>query len=386
MTDTPPIRSASALSAANRAALAHVRARAARTRRRDLARIRRVLREAGIAADPDALCAGLRRVASVTVNFHPDRVASDGRPVAVALATDGVYRSQFETRISNGGLTAYPGGERDRWEARLFGGAYQARGVTSAERPRYAGLDLLGFANGACPRFGSCHLRLAPSALERATFFVGDSVLLPEDGGVLERLEPVLAGLLERIARGDELGRPLTVAALVGRLLDSGDGAFAVPVMSHALDGYIEAQIHGPIALETDVEAVVLDPSFRGTAPGDALLAAARRHGLRVGWHAGSRLTADAIPTTVPPAPEPRRWRDFCAAGRAARLAGMVIERFAADGTHLDAAAIGRAAVSVVREPAAWQPWEDAEDPLTRLKDLWHLLVIYGRPAAEEAG
>lgn len=29
-----------------------------------------------------------------------------------ALAEDGVYRSQFETMTSNGGLTAYPGGAR----------------------------------------------------------------------------------------------------------------------------------------------------------------------------------------------------------------------------------------------------------------------------------
>jgi hypothetical protein len=31
------------------------------------------------------------------------------------------------------------------------------------------------------------------------------------------------------------------------------------------LDDYIEAQVHGPVRLEGDVEALVLDPSFRGT-------------------------------------------------------------------------------------------------------------------------
>jgi hypothetical protein len=60
--------------------------------------------------------------ARITVNFHPDRRLRDGRTVAEHLAADGVYRSQFETGISNGGLTARPGGDRERWEHRMFAG------------------------------------------------------------------------------------------------------------------------------------------------------------------------------------------------------------------------------------------------------------------------
>lgn len=70
----------------------------------------------------------------LTLNFHPDRLLADGRSVAEALYADGVYRSQFETSISSGGLTAYRGGDRDVWERALFA--------------------------GACPGFGSCHVRL----------------------------------------------------------------------------------------------------------------------------------------------------------------------------------------------------------------------------------
>jgi hypothetical protein len=370
-------------SAANRAAVAYVRAQAERNRRRDEGRIRVVLRTAGVSAGIDELCAGLRRVATLTINFHPDRIAGDGRSVAEALLVDGVYRSQFETSISNGGLTAYPGGDRDRWEERLFGGAYQAPGVGAAERPRYGGLDLLHLANGACPRFGSCHLRLGALTLGRATFFVGDSVTLPDDGGVLDRLEPVLAGLLERIAKGDDLGRPLTIASLVDRLLDPGPNR-PVRVMGHALDAFLEAQVHGPITLADDVSEIVIDPSFRGSAAGATLLAAAERYHVRASWNAGSRLTVDQIPPEEPPVPEPRRWAAFCAAGRAADLARVVIARFATDGRHLDAAALGAAAASVVREPQVWEPWHDSEDALTRLKDLWHILVVYGHAAEGE--
>ncbi len=59
----------------------------------------------------------------ITLNFHPDRTAS-GRPILDALAQDGTYHSQFVTGTSNGGLTAHPGGDRQRWESRIFAGAY----------------------------------------------------------------------------------------------------------------------------------------------------------------------------------------------------------------------------------------------------------------------
>jgi hypothetical protein len=108
------------LSAANRRALAYARERA----QRDCPRI----------SDPELLAAV--RDAAVTLNFHPDRLLADGRRVDEALLEEGVYRSQFETRISGGGLTAYPGGDRDRWERDLFGGATTARPPPSTSRRR----------------------------------------------------------------------------------------------------------------------------------------------------------------------------------------------------------------------------------------------------------
>jgi hypothetical protein len=372
-------------SAANLAALAHVRTVAEGTRRRDAERIRGVLRAASISADVDDLCADLRRISTITINFHPERLGVDGRSVAEALAADGIYRSQFETRISNGGLTAYPGGDRDRWEDAMFGGAYQAFGIDAGERPRYGGLELFGFANGACPRFGSCHLRLRAAALDRSTFFVGDSVLQPQDGGVIDRLEPVLAGLLERAARGDGFGRTTTVGSLLDHLMTADAGAPGSAGMNHALDGYVEAQVHGPITLATDVEAVVIDPSFRGTPDGQRLLDAAQRHQLNAAWHNGLQLTVDEIPIDVPADAEEFRWGQFCGDGRAAKLARRLVGDHATDGRHLDAATLGRAAVSVVRQPYEWQPWTYAEDPLTRIKDLWHILVVYGRLAERDS-
>jgi Protein of unknown function (DUF3626) len=280
--------------------------------------------------------------AAVTINFHPDRVLADGRSVAGALLQEGVYRSQFETRISSGGLTAHPGGDRDRWEERMFGGAYQAAGVRPEDRPRYGGLNVLEQLNGACPRFGSCHLRLRAPVRDRCTFSYGDSVFAPERLGTADAFGPVLDG---------------AGAALLARV-------GAQPAMGRELDEYVEAQIHGVVRLDTDVDAVVIDPAFAGTPAGDLLVAAAERHGFAAEWHPGTVLAVDAVPDDVPDTGgrEPSLWQAFCAGGRARALAEEVA------GDRLDAAGIGRAAVAVADDP----------EVLQRLKYLWLILVAYG--------
>ncbi|MGW6928535.1 DUF3626 domain-containing protein [Lentzea sp. NPDC054927] len=160
----------------------------------------------------------LPRDLRVTLNFHP------GRGVLARLARDGVYRSQFETGTSNGGLTAHPGGARWEWESRLFGGAYDD--APPSARPKYGALNHLGLEHGGAPRFGSAHLRLREDVLDRTTFCYPDSVFDPVDFGTAQRF------------------------ALLG-LIDDRD----------PLDNYVEAHVHGPVTLD-DVEALVLDPSF----------------------------------------------------------------------------------------------------------------------------
>lgn len=372
--------------AANRHALRHVRELAERDRPRHLARIARVLADRGIEVDASELCRALVR-APVTINFHPDRLLSDGRTVAEALAAEGVYRSQFESGISSGALTAHAGGGRDRWERRLFGGAYQQPGVTPAERPRYGGLNRMNHLDGTCPRFGSCHLRLRPAILDRCTFSLGDSVLEPQDVGVAGAMEPVLAALLEATAgTGAALGRRgVDVPGLIGLLART---EAPTPAPGRVLDDYIEAQIHTLVRLSSDVEGISLDPSFRDTATGGVLVKLATRLGIRISWLPALQLTLSEIPTDVPadPDPEPRLWKEFCAGGRAARLGRMIIEEHAGDGLHLDAATLGRASASAVREPERWRAWGAAADVQRSLKYLWLILLAHGEPGPAPAG
>lgn len=189
---------------------------------------------------------------SVTLNFHPDRRAG-AHTVLERMAVEGVYRSQFVTGTSNGGLTAFEGGDRWRWESRMFGGAYDRGPV--CWRPVYGALDWAGSAVGAAPRFGSGFFRLGAQVMGRSTFCYPDSNLEPSVFGVGERM-----GLVE-----------------LARRAAAGGGGRDV------LDEYVEAQVHGPVRWGADVVELVLDPSFRGTWVEEA----ARGLGCGLSWHGG---------------------------------------------------------------------------------------------------
>ena len=305
-----------------------------------LAHVREISREAVVDVD-GGLLQRVRRRAVLTINFHPDRPARDGRTAAAALAEDGIYRTQFETGISAGGLDSVMNGARSRWERAMFGAAYG--GVGAADRPRYGGLDLAGYAAGACPRFGSCHLRLRPQLREHATYSYGDSFTEPTAVGTWDALEPV-------------------VAAAVAADMPEVHGRHAGV---ERLDRYVEAQIHHRVDLRTDVEAVVADPSFRDSSVGADLERMAARFEVPLRWHEGYVLDADALD------PEFR-------SELSPRLAQDVHARLARPGQRLDAELIGRAVQAVVADPAQWSTHGDPVQTLQELKYLWHHLVDRG--------
>nr|WP_145484455.1 MULTISPECIES: DUF3626 domain-containing protein [Streptomyces] len=267
----------------------------------------RALRHVGARACGPPLAPGPR----ITLNFHPDRL-SGGLPILDPLARDGVHHSQFVTGTSSGGLTAHRGGDRRRWESRIFGGAYDD--AEPAERSVYGALDFRRQVVGAAPRFGSSHLRLTAGATARATFCYPDSAAEPADFGAAPAM-----GLIA-LAEADE---------------------------RDALDDCIESHVHGGVLLTRDVEALVLDASYRGTP----VEAAARSLPFPLEWHPGYVLTVDRL----------RDHADY----RGARYTAPGT-RLASDGVltprHLgDAARTGR-------------------HDLQHLKMLWHTLARFGAP------
>ena len=88
----------------------------------------------------------------VTINFHPDRLTADDKPLLQVIAEDGLLKSQFETGTSNGGLTAYAGGKRWAWKQSVFDGAYDE--APDSLRPKYGALNFRNYETGALSRFG----------------------------------------------------------------------------------------------------------------------------------------------------------------------------------------------------------------------------------------
>ncbi|WP_412074963.1 DUF3626 domain-containing protein [Streptomyces xanthophaeus] len=252
----------------------------------------------------------------LTLNFHPDRRVR-GQPILDALAKDGVYVSQFVTGVGNGGLTAHPGGDRWRWESRIFGGAYDD--APAGERPAYGALNFRRKPVGGAPRFGSAHFRLGAEALARTTFCYPDSFLEPKDFGVAAAMP------LIELAEADA---------------------------QDALDDYIEAQVHGPVRLDRHVEALVLDPCYRGTAVESAAL----RLPCPVEWHAGFSLSVEEL--RLHPG---YRGQEFVELGAA----------IAVDG-RLDPRVIGDAVRAGRHDEQA-------------LKRVWHYLARFGAPVGSDS-
>ncbi len=250
----------------------------------------------------------------LTLNFHPDALCGCDLMMA-ALAREGIYRSQFETGTSNGGLTAYRGGDRWTWESRIFGGAYD--GADPTMRPKYGALNFRRWEIGGSPRFGSSHLRLRDHVLERTTFCYPDSHLDPQDFGVAARM----------------------------RLTELAD---ANPAKLDVLDDYVEAHVHGPIDMRSDVAAVVLDACYRNTAVEDA----ARALPCSIEWHRGFHVTVDRL--------------DDYAAYRGEHAAALLAE-LAVSG------AVTPLEIGLARSTAV--------DP-QHLKRAWHCLARFGSPVA----
>ncbi len=91
------------LSCAQLAGLEHTRKNAVNALKDAQSRIVAVLNRAGLDSSLlhiESLMTAVQACSRVAIHFHPDRLAADGCSVVQSMLRDGVYRSQFETRMS----------------------------------------------------------------------------------------------------------------------------------------------------------------------------------------------------------------------------------------------------------------------------------------------
>ena len=369
----------SRLSLSQRMALAHVADLVRRQQPDARARIIESLHRAGCSVEAfDSALECVRSHARVVIHFHPDRLGFTQMPVAAVLLEDGIYRNQFETGLSTGGLFPVAGSPRDSWERTLFGSAYHEGTVADSERPKYGALELVRYADGPIPRFGSCYFVLRPDVSNRTSFtFAGsEDPRASERLGTIGVMDPVMAALLDEIDAGGmaappwppfrapTLGVPnLTVARVLQLFQDLAHPRKEPSDLEpgRVLDTQIEAQVHGLIDLREDVELLVADPAFAETSTGNTLRALATRYDFPLCWHAGFQLAVCDVPDDFRGPEMPRLAR-----------------RIAGDEGIINAAVIGAAEATLHRKPEAWRDWGSQVEALQHLKQLWHVLVQYG--------
>lgn len=309
----------------------------------------------------------IQAYARIGLHFHPDRPRPNGKTVAEGLLEDGVYKSQFETLLSNGSVSAYPGGHRDLWEQKIFFDAYHMEEVDNSERPKYGALDLMRHPDGPSPRFGSCYFLLKPSVSHRCTFTYLDSHTNPPEKGTLQVFEDILASLFSDALHNEfAIGeRNLTVDKLIDHLsgsLRKPIGDLSTRKANRNLNHYIEAQIHGDILLDRDADYLVADPSFQDSATGQMLKQLANKYSLQLHWHMGFSLPVEKVPDN---------FRGPTMPSLAKRLAPKGI---------LHACHIGLAAQDLFKNPQHWQDRGSYKEVLQELKLLWHVLLKCGYP------
>ncbi|MFT4415107.1 DUF3626 domain-containing protein [Fredinandcohnia humi] len=330
------------------------------------AKIKHILKMSNITeGEFNKVVANLKANARIGLHFHPDRPDVTMKTVAEALLEQGVYKSQFETQISNGSVSAIPGGERDLWECKMFGGAYQLEGTTFSQRPKYGALDLMLHLDGPAPRFGSCYFLLSPSVSYRSTFTYLDSHVNPKEKGTYEEFDMILAALIEEtFLRDSAIGEiELTTPKLVNKLLnlETRFEKIAIKEPSRNLNHYIEAQVHGEISLKEDVEVLIADSSFKGTPIGKTLEQMCLMYSIDMYWQQGYVLSVNEVPDNF----------------RGATMPSLA-KRIARN-NHIDAHVIGLAVMDLHRNPASWSDRGTFTEVLQELKLIWHVLVKYGQ-------
>jgi hypothetical protein len=311
--------------------------------------------------------AKLKAHARIALHFHPDRLTPNFQSVAEGLLESGLYKSQFETFLSNGKVAPQAGGERDQWEKLLFGGAYNLDSSASSQRPKYGALNLMLHPDGPSPRFGSCYFLLSPTVSWRSTFTYLDSHNNPAEKGTYEEFDLIIAALLEEVFERDyALGEPnLTPTKVINHILADLEKDFSDPsnnIPARNLNHYIEAQVHGDVSLKEDVEILVADPAFKDTPTGKLLEEISSKYEIRLFWHSGFTLPLNKVP------------RDF----RGAKMPSLAKRIATPTKDYIDVNMIGRAAAELSRSPQSWSDRGSYGEVLQELKLLWHVLVKYG--------
>jgi hypothetical protein len=301
----------------------------------------------------------------VAIHFHPDRYTSNNKITIENIYYDGIYKNQFETLISSGGLTAYKGGDRDNWERELFGGAYNKFWISESERPKYGALNVWLNQEGPAPRFGSCYLILKSDCSQMSTFLYGDSVSNPIPKGTYQHFDFILSSLLQEIFHYERaLGRKnITFNDFLYHLeeIQKGSSEYIIDAkLNNNLNSYIEAEVHCDINLKNNVDALVVDNSYKSTEIEEWFNKIKEKYAIPIIWKNGYSLRFEDVPCNY-------RGSDMPELAKIISGSGII-----------NAFIIGKAAKKVVANERYLHEFGETNVVLQKIKYLWHILVRFG--------
>ena len=296
----------------------------------------------------------------ITINFHPDRLSNNGHLVIDNLIKQGQYHGQFRTGTTNGGKSAFVGGDRFLWEQRLFGNAYPD---DSLERPKYGALNLLRYIDGASVRFGSCFFTLKHEATKRCTFAYGDSATNPTILCTSDTFVGVLAGLFDDVEKNNQLLNQViaTEQEALAILLNPSK---AVKSIGRNLDYCIETHIHGDISLAEDIDCFFVDESFGETDLVKKAELLCEAYDIALHWIPKRQM----------------RIRDIGALFRDPQMPKLAkkIDHIFGNRGIVNAAIIGKASCDSLKNPNTWRDLGSDEELFQYFKQLWHTVAYFG--------
>lgn len=297
----------------------------------------------------------------ITINFHPDRYANNGKTVLENLTEQGMYHSQFRTGTTNGGRSAHLGGNRFQWEQRMFFDAYPP---DSLDRPKYGALNLFRFLDGASVRFGSCFFSLKHDIISKCTFSYGDSSTHPTTLCTADTFVGVIAGLLDDLSKKERVLNQIVSSQQEGLALLLHQRSRAKD-LGRNLDHCIEAHIHGDIHMDRDVDCFYVDSSFRDTPFHEQAENFSCMYNIELCWIPKRQVEIDVIEALFrgPMIPV---------------LARGIEERFGKGLGVLDAALIGSASRDISLHPNNWTEFGNEPELFQYIKQLWHTLSYFG--------
>ena len=298
---------------------------------------------------------------SVTINFHPDRLSNNGKTIMENIMEQGLYHGQFRTGTSNGGMTAYIGGDRFLWEQRLFCNSYPP---DSIERPKYGALNLFRYIDGASVRFGSCFFILKHEIINRCTFAYGDSSTNPTTLCTSDTFIGVLAGLFEDVQQNSRLLNQVvsTEKEALAILLNPCD---KIKDIGKNLDYCIETHIHGDISLVEDVNYFYIDESFQQTSFAEQAELLCQKYGILLNWIPKRQVAIEEI-------------GELFRGPKIPLLAQKIDSIFGNNQGIINAALIGEASRDSIVHPEAWKALGNETELFQYFKQLWHTVAYFG--------